>query len=145
MLRPASVPGEARFTPSKRTLAVLENVALGVMSGEQRIDAIYDPGAVYCIIPRRTASRLGFNERNRRGRVPTDVVGGHEEYMDRHAMEYVRVGTAMDSHVPFLIGEINYQRKSMMLLGLSFMEEFDTTTLDFAGRSVLFRPGGQTT
>lgn len=135
---PAPAPGEAKLDPSRKTLAVVQNVILGVMTGEQRIDAVYDTGATYCVVPRRTASRLGFTEENRLRSVPANVVGG-EERMDMHTMESVKAGTAMVYRVNFLVGEVRHLNKPVMLLGLSFMRNFATTTLDLKGGRVLFR------
>ena len=137
-MRPAPVPGEAKLEPGRRTLAVVQNVTLGVMTGEQRIDAVYDTGATYCVVPRRTARRLGFTEENRLRSVSTSVVGG-DERMDLHTMEFVKAGTAMAYRVDFLVGEIKHLNRPVMLLGLSFMRNFTTTTLDLEGGRVLFR------
>jgi len=125
------------LAPDVSSLAVLRNVALGVVDGQQRIDAVLDTGATYCVVPARVSGLLGFGPENRLGEVDLNVVGGHKRF-DRHALEYVRVGTATAYRVEFLAGEIGPRYSPFMLLGLSFLRNF-TTTLDWKGRRVLFR------
>lgn len=133
-----SVPGEARLDPHRKTLAVVQGVSLGVMNGEQRIDAVLDTGATYCVVPTDVALLLGFNKQNRLGTRPVNVVGGVKN-MDLHTMEYMRVGTATAYRVDFLVSDINRQNRLLMLLGLSFLRRFAATTLDLDGGRVVFR------
>jgi predicted aspartyl protease len=136
-MRRAPVPGEAALDPAVSSLAVLRNVALGVVGGQQRVDAVLDTGATYCVVPVRVSGLLGFGPENRLGEVDLTVVGGRKRF-DRHALEYVRVGTATVYRVEFLAGDVGPRYSPLMLLGLSFISNF-TTTLDWKGRRVLFR------
>lgn len=100
-----------------------------------------DTGATYCVVPESMAKLLGFDKGNRLDVEGTNVVGGQKVEMDRHRLEYVRAGTARAHHIDFLVGSIGPDYKLVMLLGLSFMRRFATTTLDFGRGRVLFRAG----
>lgn len=116
---------------------MIRNVALGVMNGEHHVDALLDTGATFSVIPSPVARILGFNKGNRLGTEWVDVVGSRKQ-MDRHRLEYVRVGSARVSRVIFIVGDLGASRRPIMLLGLTFLRSFNIT-LDLDRNVVLFR------
>ena len=104
MLAPSPIPGKVSIDSEAAAGSVLlvRKVALGVMGGEQYVDALVDTGSTYCIVPRRMANLLGFNKGNRLGTKRVSVVGGWRT-MDRHRVERIRVGTARVHSVPILV------------------------------------------
>src|SRR4051794_14174142 len=96
-------------------IVLVRKVALGVMGGEQYVDALVDTGSTYCIVPRRMARLLGFNKDNRLGTKRVSVVGGWRT-MDRHRLERVRVGTARVHGVPILVDQMGAGFNPVMLL-----------------------------
>jgi hypothetical protein len=65
------------------------------------------------------------------------VVGSQVE-MDMHRLEYVKVGSAKAYSVLFGAHD-TFPNTRMMLVGLTFINKFTTTTLDFDEKRVLFR------
>lgn len=118
---------------------LLRDVALHTMNDEVHVDAALDTGATYCIVPASTATLLGFRKENRLGVVMANAVGGRKEYMDRHALEFVRAGTARAHRIDFLVGSAGPDYRFLMLLGLSFIRRFEAMTLDLAANRVVFR------
>ncbi|CAA9464999.1 MAG: hypothetical protein AVDCRST_MAG58-3342 [uncultured Rubrobacteraceae bacterium] len=116
---------------------MVRKVALGVIGGEQYVDALVDTGSTYCIVPRRMARLLGFDKGNRLGTKRVSVVGGWRT-MDRHRLERIRVGTARVHGVPILVDQMGAGFNPVMLLGLAFLQRFNVT-VDFDRNEVLFR------
>lgn len=135
----APVPGEAAVESprSEGGLVLIRNVRLGMMEAEQRLDAVLDTGATYCVVPTRAARLLGCNPGNRLGSEAVQGVVGRAE-MDVHNLEYLRAGTAQAYRVRFLVGDIGGPLSRFALLGLSFLRDFNVT-LDFDRGRVLFR------
>ena len=115
---------------------LVRKVALGVMGGEQYVDALVDTGSTYCVVPRRMARLLGFNKDNRLGTTRVSVVGGWRR-MDRHRLERIRVGTARVHSVPILVDQMGAGFEPIMLLGLAFLQRFNVT-IDFDRNEILF-------
>lgn len=80
---------------------MIRNVALGILSGEHRADAMLDTRATYCVVPPSVARLLEFNSGNRLGTRPVNVMGG-QVMMDLHRLEYLKVGTALAYRVTLL-------------------------------------------
>jgi predicted aspartyl protease len=78
LLGPSPIPGKISIDPAAESESVLlvRKIALGVMGGEQYVDALVDTGSTYCIVPRRMARLLGFDKDNRLGTRRVSVVGG---------------------------------------------------------------------
>lgn len=134
------VPGEAPLDPrSKARSAVLvSNITLGSLTGELHADAMLDTGAALCIVPPSFARSLGFHSGNRHGVKVFDVVGGGQVSMDLHRLSYLRVGTSEAYNVPFAVA-LPGPKWRIVLLGLSFVEKFGTTTVDLDEERVVFR------
>ncbi len=132
---PDPAPGEALIETRAGSNVLIRKVTLGVMHGEQKLDAILDTGATLCVVPPVVASLLGFNTSNRLKQWKVNVVGGHVR-MDIHRLEYVQVGTAMVYGVTFGVANAGHSR--FMLLGLPFIQQYNTT-VDFDRARVLFR------
>ena len=139
MLGPSPIPGKVGIDPNAAAESVLlvRKVALGVIGGEQYVDALVDTGSTYCIVPRRMARLLGFDKSNRLGTRWVSVVGGWRT-MDRHRLERIRVGTARVHGVPILVDEMGAGFNPVMLLGLAFLQRFNVT-VDFDRNEILFR------
>lgn len=133
------IPGEAAFESSRNAgdLLIVRNVRLGVLNAGQRLDAVLDTGATDCIVPTRVARLLGFDHDNRMGWRVVRGLGGSSR-MNVHALEYLRVGTAQAHRVRFLAGDIPPPFSRFMLLGLSFLKDFNVT-LDFDNGRAVFR------
>jgi clan AA aspartic protease (TIGR02281 family) len=117
-------------------MAVVRNVALGIIPGELRFDAMIDSGATDCVVPPSTALALGFDSSNRLGAKRVNVVGGQAD-MDLHRLEYLRVGTAQVHDLMFGVLDTGPLSR-FVLIGLSFIKQF-RTTFDFDEGRVLFR------
>jgi clan AA aspartic protease (TIGR02281 family) len=139
LLGPSPIPGKVGIDPSAAAESVLlvRKVALGVIGGEQYVDALVDTGSTYCVVPRRMASLLGFNKGNRLGTTRVSVVGGWRT-MDRHRLERIRVGTARVHGVSILVDQMGAGYSPVMLLGLAFLQRFNIT-IDFDRNQILFR------
>ncbi len=139
MLGPSPIPGRVGIDPdaSAESVLLVRRVALGVIGGEQYVDALVDTGSTYCIVPRRAARLLGFNKDNRLGTTRVSVVGGWRR-MDRHHVERIRVGTARVHSVPILVDEMGAGFNPVMLLGLAFLQKFNVT-IDFDRDEILLR------
>lgn len=61
--------------------------------------------------------------------------------MDIHRLEHVKVGSAKAHGVVFAVGN-TFPKSRMMLVGLTFIKHFNTTTFDFDDNRVLFRSKG---
>jgi hypothetical protein len=132
----ASIPGEAAFIRAARGLVVIRNVRLGLQDRETRVDALLDTGSVYCVIPEFIARQLSLRPSERLGAERVRGVLGYSATMDRHRLEYVRVGTAQAHGVNILVGEAVL---GLLLLGMSFIGKFNTT-LDRDEERVVFSP-----
>jgi predicted aspartyl protease len=119
------------------SVVMVRKVALGVIGGEQYVDALVDTGSTYCIVPRRMARLLGFNKDNRLRTRRGSVVGGWRT-MDRHRVERIRVGTARVHGVTILVDQMGAGFSPAMLLGLAFLQRFNVT-IDFDRNEILFR------
>lgn len=117
---------------------LLRNVTLATMNRELHVDAIFDTGATLCIIPDAFARTLGFHPGNRLETRPFDVVGGRRITMDIHRLERVVVGTARAHNVMFGVSAAGV-RWSLVLLGLTFIGQFETATVNFAAKRLLLR------
>lgn len=139
MLGPSPIPGKVGIDPAAtaKSALLVRKVALGVIGGEQYVDALVDTGSTYCIVPRRMANLLGFNKGNRLGTKRVSVVGGWRT-MDRHLVERIRVGTARVHRVPILVDQMGAGFSPVMLLGLAFLQKFNVT-IDFDRNEILFR------
>jgi clan AA aspartic protease (TIGR02281 family) len=137
---PSPIPGKVGIDPAAAAAAdsivLVRKVALGVIGGEQYVDALVDTGSTYCIVPRRMATLLGFNKGNRLGTKQVSVVGGWRR-MDRHRLERIRVGTARVHGVPILVDQMGAGFSPFMLLGLAFLQKFNVT-IDFDRDEILF-------
>ena len=102
---------------------------------EIRVEAVLDTGSTYRVISRPRAARLGLASENRLRADRVRGAGGVIA-MDRHRIEYVQAGTARAYDVDLLVGDVPPR---LMLLGMSFIERFQTT-LDLEAMRVLFRP-----
>jgi predicted aspartyl protease len=126
----------ARHWPSG---TVVYNVTLATMTNEIHVDAMVDTGSTMCVIPQSIARWLGLHSGNRLRKRVVNVVGGQVE-MDLHGLYSVQVGSAKAYNV--LVGVHNtFPGTRMMLVGLTFMGKFTTTTFDFSEKRVLFRGG----
>jgi predicted aspartyl protease len=101
-----------------------------------------DTGASICIVPPSLAAALGLSSNNRITTRGFDVVGGKRVTMDVHRMKQVRVGSAEARNVPVAVAGVGLASR-YVLLGLSFIGRFDSTTVDFDGGRVLFRSRGK--
>ncbi len=141
MFGPSPIPGKVGIDPAAAAdsdpIVLVRKVALGVMGGEQYVDALVDTGSTYCVVTRRMASLLGFNKDNRLGTKRVSVVGGWRT-MDRHRLQRIRVGTARVHSVPILVDQMGAGFSSAMLLGLAFLQRFNVT-IDFDRNEILFR------
>jgi predicted aspartyl protease len=118
-------------------MAVVQNVTLGTLTDEIHLDAVIDTGSTLCVVPPIFARQLGFDPSNRLDGGPVRVIGGGTVQMDRHRLEWVRVGSAMAYDVD--IGVQNtFAGSRQMLVGLTFIKQF-RTTFDFDEGRVLFR------
>ena len=132
------VPGEAPLVPRYLPNApIVHNVTLGTLTNEIHVDATIDTRSTICVVPRSIARALGFHSGNRLRKRSVNVVGSQVE-MDIHRLEYVKVGSAKVYSV-FFGAHNTFPNSRMMLVGLSFMGKFATTTFDFDERRVLFR------
>jgi predicted aspartyl protease len=140
---PISVPGKASIEPSPgaKSVVLIRNTVLGVSPKELHVDAILDTGATHCIVSPHIAKLLGFHKGNRLGVERTSVVGGGERKLDRHRLEYVRVGTAKAYNVGLLVADLGPTYKFALLIGLSFIKQFTSTTVNFDTSEVFFRSG----
>ena len=139
MFGPSPIPGRVVIdsAAAAKSVVLVRKVALGVMGGEQYVDALVDTGSTYCVVPRRMARLLGFNKDNRLGTEQVSVVGGWRR-MDRHRLERIRVGTARVHGVPILVDQMGAGFNPVMLLGLAFLQRFNVT-IDFDRNEILFR------
>lgn len=118
-----------------KNVAIVRNVALGLLTRELHLDAMVDTGATWCVVPPSIARTLGFNTDNRIAAEKVNVVGG-QIMMDLHRLEYLKVGSAKAHLVTF--GVCNMGPSRLMLVGLSFIRQF-MTTFDFQNNRILFR------
>jgi predicted aspartyl protease len=119
-------------------MAVVENVTLATLSDEVHLDAVIDTGATLCVVPPIFARALGFDYSNRLEGGPIKVIGGGSVQMDIHRLEWVKVGSAKAYDVRIGVAD-TFAESLRMLVGLTFIRQFLTTTFDFEQRRVLFR------
>lgn len=118
---------------------IVHNITLATMTNEIHIDAMIDTGASICVIPHSIASALGFEPHNRLRQRRVNVVGSQVK-MYMHRLQYMKVGSAKAYVVSF--GVYNTFPGSVMpLVGLTFMDKFETITFDLAEKRVVFRGG----
>jgi predicted aspartyl protease len=129
--------GEAPIEPRGiRKIVLVRNVTLAAPTTEQRLEALIDTGATYCIVPPSIARVLGFRSSDRIRTERTNFVGSQVE-MDVHRLESLRAGSAKAWNVMFAVYDA-IPRARNMLVGLSFISKF-RTTFDFDEGSVTFR------
>ena len=133
---PGGAPLEPRYLPNA---TVVRNVTLGTLTNEIHVDAMIDTGSTFCVVPTIFARALGFNPTNRLHRRPVYVVG-RQVQMDMHRLEYVKVGSAKAYGVIFGAHD-TFPGSRKMLVGLTFIRQFNTFTFDFDQERVLFRCG----
>jgi hypothetical protein len=75
-------------------MAVVQNVTLGTLTDEIHLDAVIDTGSTLCVVPPIFARQLGFNSSNRLEGGLVRIIGGGTVQMDKHRLEWVRVGSA---------------------------------------------------
>ncbi len=90
------------------------------------------------------ANLLGFHEGNRLGVQKYNVVGGGTRKSDQHRLEHMRVGTAKAHRISFIVEDFGPEFRFFILLGLSFIRKFATTTVNLDANWVLFRSGRPT-
>jgi len=136
------VPGKATIdsSPGAKSVVFIRNISLGAGSKQLHTDAVLDTGATHCIVSPDVAKLLGFNKGNRLGAETIHVVGGRQR-LDRHRLDYVKVGTARAYGVSLRVAELGPAYKFALLIGLSFIKQFTTTTVNFDANQVLFRSG----
>ena len=134
------IPGRASIEsdPGARALVIIRNVTLGTTTDKFNVDAILDTGSTHCVVPPNVAKILGFHRGNRSGVQRTNVVGGGQKVLDRHLLDYMRVGTARAQRVSFIVAEFGSNFRFFMLLGLSFISKF-MLTVNFDENLSLFR------
>ena len=134
------IPGRAPIDshPGARALVIIRNVTLGTVSDKLHVDAVLDTGSTHCIVPPSVAKLLGYHRGNRLGAQGTNVVGGGQRLLDRHSLDYVKVGTARANRISFLVAEFGTDYRFFMLLGLSFIRKF-MLTVNFEDNLILFR------
>lgn len=116
---------------------MVQNVTLGTLTDEVHLDAVIDTGSTLCVVPPVFARQLGFDSNNRLEGGLVRVIGGGTVQMDRHRLEWVKVGSAKAYNVD--IGVQNtFAGSRQMLVGLTFIKQF-RTTFDFDEGRVLFR------
>jgi predicted aspartyl protease len=125
------------MNPRVTRMAVVQNVALGILSDEVHVDAVIDTGATLCIVPPIFARQLGFDSSNRLRGGPIRVIGGSTVQINEHRLEWVRVGSAMAYDVEIGVCT-TFAGSRNMLLGLNFIKQF-RIILDFDAGRVLFR------
>jgi predicted aspartyl protease len=138
------VPGEAPIDPKLKWRGgvgggvVLRNVSLASLTAQVHADAMLDTGAAVCIVPPGLAAALGYNDGNRIAVQNFQVVGGGLVPMNLHRLQSLRVGTA-EAYNVLIAAAHPGPAVRFVLLGMSFMERFSTTTVDLDGGRVLFR------
>jgi predicted aspartyl protease len=120
---------------------MIRNIAVGTGTKQLHLDAILDTGATDCVVSPYVAKLLGFHKGNRLGVQRTHVVGGGQILLNRHRLEYVRVGTAKAYNVRLLVAELSPTYKFALLIGLSFIKQFTSTTVNFDTSTAFFRSG----
>ncbi len=134
MMIPAPVPGEAWVTRAFRKLVLIINTTLGFGSGRAR-GALLDTSATYCAIPEPLAVSLNPQRYNRLGTERLQAASGPTFVGDRYHLEYVQADDARAHAVDCPVGDVLDQ---FMLLGMSFIERFQTT-LDLDAQRGIFR------
>jgi gag-polyprotein putative aspartyl protease len=136
LVTPVPVPGEARVVRALRRLVLIQDIKLGFGSREARRDAIFDTSSTHCMITKALANRLNLHPGERIGAERVQGVSGRAILLDRYLLEYVRAGTAQAWDVDILVG--GTAPGNFMLLGMSFIEKFQTT-LHLDEMRVVFR------
>jgi predicted aspartyl protease len=138
------VPGEAPIDSKLKPRGgasggvVLRNAALVSLTAQVNADAMLDTGSAACIVPPSVGTALGYNDGNRIGVKNFQVVGGAVVPMNVHRLRSLRVGTAEAYNVLIAVAHTGPALR-FVLIGLSFIEKFGTTTVDLEGDRVLFR------